>query len=277
MGMGMLGRSRRLAGVVARPGVVRDMAAAAARGRWGAAGLMARTAARWPDLGAEKIVSREYRYIWLCVPKVASRSIREALCSVTPDAEVFVGQSVAEVLARRPEARDYYSFAFVRHPFSRALSFYWELHFAARRYADAGQGRHKREKARSFFERFYGLAGVGDFDGYCRWLQTPYASDAVADRHYLSQYVQLGLGDGRLPDFIGRLESLDVDFGCVMERIGLPTPDLPLLNTMAGWQPALDALDEARGEAGACLTARNKGLLAMRYAKDLALQGYSPE
>ena len=92
MGMGMLGRSRRLAGVVTRPGVVRDVAGAAARGRLGAAGLMARTASRWPDLGAEKIVSREYRYIWLCVPKVASRSIREALCSVTPDAEVFVAR-----------------------------------------------------------------------------------------------------------------------------------------------------------------------------------------
>lgn len=275
--MRILGRSKRLAAVAATPGAAKDIAGATARGRLAAAWLMARTASRLPDLGAEKILSREYRYLWLCVPKVASRSIRDALCAVTPDAEVFVGKSVAEVFALRPEARNYYSFAFVRHPFSRALSFYTELHFAARRYADTAQRQHKKEKASHFFRQFYGLAGAAGFDDYCQWLQTPYASDAVADRHFLSQHVQLDLGSGRLPDFIGRLENLDADFRGAAKQIGMPKPDLPLLNTMAGWQPAPAALNTARAASGACLTKGNKALLAMRYAKDLALKEYSPE
>ena len=277
MGMDILARSKRLAAVAASPGAVKDIAGATARGRLGAAWQMARTAARQPDLGAEKILSREYRYIWLCVPKVASRSIRDALCAVTPDAEVFVGKSIAEVFALRPEARNYYSFAFVRHPFSRALSFYTELHCAARRYADAAQSQHKKEKASHFSQQYYGLAGAAGFDAYCQWLQTPYASDAVADRHFLSQHLQLDLGNRRLPDFIGRLESLDADFRCVEEQIGMPIPDLPLLNTMAGWQPAPAALNVARVAARSYLTQENKALLAMRYAKDLALKEYSPE
>ena len=277
MGMDILARSKRLAAVAASPGAVKDIAGATMRGRLAAAWLMARTASRRPDLGAEKILSREYRYLWLCVPKVASRSIRDALCAVTPDAEVFVGKSIAEVFALRPEARNYYSFAFVRHPFSRALSFYTELHFAPRRYADTAQSQHKKEKANHFFRQFYGLAGASGFDVYCQWLQTPYASDTVADRHFLSQHIQLDLGGGRLPDFIGRLESLDVDFRRAIEQIGISMPDLPLLNTMAGWQPAPAALTTARSAASACFTRENKALLAMRYTKDLALKEYSPE
>lgn len=275
--MRILDHSKRLAAVAATPGAAKDIAGATARGRLGAAWQMARTASRLPDLGAEKILSREYRYLWLCVPKVASRSIRDALCRATPDAEVFVGKSIAEVFALRPEARNYYSFAFVRHPFSRALSFYTELHFAPRRYADPAQSQHKKEKASHFFQRFYGLAGASGFNAYCQWLQTPYASDAVADRHFLSQYLQLELGGGRLPDFIGRLESLEADFRRAAEQLGMPTPDLPLLNTMAGWQPAPAALNTARSAASAGLTAENMALLAMRYAKDLALKEYSPE
>lgn len=277
IGMRILDRSKRMAAVAAKPGAARDIVGATARGRLAAAWLMARTAARRPDLGAEKILSREYRYLWLCVPKVASRSIRDALCAMTPDAEVFVDKSIAEVFALRPEARNYYSFAFVRHPFSRAISFYTELHCAPRRYADTAQCQHKKEKAGHFFQRFYGLAGAADFDSYCQWLQTPYASDAVADRHFLSQHIQLELGGGRLPDFIGRLESLDADFRGAVKQIGMPIPDLPLLNTMAGWQPVPAALNTARAAAGACLTGENKALLITRYAKDLALKEYSPE
>ena len=277
IGMRILERSKRMAAVAATPGAAKDIAGATAQGRLGAAWQMARTAARQPDLGAEKILSREYRYIWLCVPKVASRSIRDALYAVTPDAEVFVGKSVAEVFALRPEARNYYSFAFVRHPFSRALSFYTELHLVARRYADPAQSQHKKEKANHFFQRFYGLAGAICFNSYCQWLQTPYASDAVADRHFLSQHIQLELGNGRLPDFIGRLESLDTDFRYAAKQIGMPKPDLPLLNTMAGWQPAPAALNTARAAASVGLTKENKALLTIRYAKDLALKGDSPE
>ena len=282
--MGIARRCRGLAAAAGRPGagyLMRDMAGASARGRWGAAWRMARTAARGPDLGAEKVVSREYRYIWLCVPKAASRSIRDALLGVTPDAEVFVGKSIAEVLALRPAARDYYSFAFVRHPYTRALSFYAELYFAGGRYGDTEQGRHKAEKAGRFFERFYGLSpdlgNAAGFDGYCRWLNTAYASDAVADRHFLSQYLQIELGGGRLPDFVGRLEGLDDDFGRVARDVGLPQVDLPLLNTMAGWAPGADSLRAARDGMGGCLTAGNRELLARRYARDLALGGYSAE
>ena len=273
--MRMLSHSARLLAATANPGVARGLAGAVARGRMAAAWRMARTVARPPDLGAEKIVSRQYRYMWLCNPKVASRSIRSALLEVTPDAEVFTGKSVAEVLALRPEARHYHSFAFIRHPFTRALSFHAELRFAPCRYTDGPQRRCKLEKTKRFLDRFHGLADIASFDGYCRWLCTPYASDRVADRHILSQYVQLRLGDGRWPDYIGRFENLDADFRQVAEHLGFPAPELPVLNTMAGWQAAPAALEAARSAMRAHLDERNEALLRARYSTDLDLGGYS--
>lgn len=269
------GNGRSLIAIASSPLVAGDIAGALLRGRLATAWRMARTAGRRADLGAEKILSRKYRYVWLCNPKVASRSIMAALLDVTPDAELFRETSAAELFALRPEARSYYCFAFVRHPFTRALSFHAELHFFASHYAQGAQLQHKKEKSSRFFRDFHGLAETAGFGDYCRWLHTPYASDAVAERHFLSQHVQLRLADGRLPDFIGRFENLGEDFQQIAERLGLPKPALPVLNTMAGWQPAHSALHDARAAASARLTQHDKRLLAMRYARDFELGGYS--
>lgn len=270
-----LRRSKQLVAIAAMPVVAKDIAAALGQGRFTTAWRMACTATRSPDLGAEKIVSRKHRYIWLCVPKAAGRSIIAALRRVTPDAELFVGQSIADIFSQRPEVQDYYSFAFVRHPFARALSLYCELHFSHLRYTDDMQRRHKKEKRRRFFYRMHGLAEATSFDDYCQWLHTPYASDAVADRHILSQHLQLRLNDGRLPDFIGHFENLDADLQRVAEHLGLPKPALPLLNTMADWQATPTAMQAARSTANAILTQSSKALLATRYATDLELGDYT--
>ena len=258
------------------PGVGQDVIGALLNGRVDQGLRMLRTAARPSDLGAEKIVSRQHCYIWICNPKVASRSIKSALCNITPDAEVFDGMSIAQVYALRPEARRYYSFAFVRHPYARALSFYAELHFSHARYAETCQARRKRRKRRQFFMNYHGLAEAKSFDQYCQWLVTPYGSDAVADRHYLSQHQQVRLEDGRLPNFVGRLETLDEDFGHVVRKLGLPKSRLPLLNTMAGWTAKHDPLEAARSAMGKRLTQDNKALLRARYWEDFRVGGYSP-
>ena len=64
---------------------------------------MASTAARPPDLHAEKIVSRRYRYLWICNPKAASRSIIAALRAADPDAELIRNRTLDEILEARPE------------------------------------------------------------------------------------------------------------------------------------------------------------------------------
>ena len=252
-------------------GVAGDVMDALARRRSRDLRRMALTATRTADTRAEKVVSRKFRYLWICNPKVASRSIAAALLSVDPDTEVVFGKTVSNVYAIHPEARNYYNFAFIRHPFGRALSLYAEMRFFRERF----EGTHrvlKMKRQRYFNDSFFGLSEVDSFGDYCTWLNTPWGSDTFANGHFLSQHVQIRLEDGRSPDFVGRLENIEEDFERVAAHVGMPAVELPRLNTMLGREvSSRQALTAARAERSTLLTARNEALLRRRYPVDLKL------
>ena len=260
-----------MARISSRPRAALDVVALSLRGDFRQARVHAAAAARRAYPSAEKIISREYGFIWICVPKAASRSLMAALLAADPDAET-VKMSVADIYKTRPDTRAFYAFAFVRHPFARALSLYAETrHFRERFH---GERRRPKEERQRFYESaFPGLAEVDTFDDYCEWLNTPYASDDFADVHFLSQRAQITADGGRLPDFVGTVENIDEDFRRVAARLRItPPPALRTLNTMAGWEPdSPQALAAARAEMGGLLTERNKALLAKRYADDVDL------
>ena len=237
------------------------LCAAIEAGDHAAALALISTAGRRPDLGAEKIVSRRYRFVWIGNPKVASRSLIAALRSAAADAELIRGRSLDEVLEERPEARDYVRFAFVRHPAWRAYSFYADKHALA---------LTDRDACRWFIEPYYGLSTGMSFGALCRWLMTPCGSDLFADRHWLSQSRQLRGADGRLPDFLGRYERLDADWRIITERLRLPFRTLPRLNVRPDARPG--CAGSARPVDDAALA-----LLRGRYADDFELGGYRHE
>ena len=207
-----------------------------------------------PDLRAEKILSRKHRYLWICVPKVASRSIIATLRAVDPGAELIRDRTLDQVLVARPEAREYFRFAFLRHPVERARSFQADKHTRA---------RWDRDAYRWFIEPYYGVSPGMGFGAFCRWLVTPFGSDAFADRHWLSQHRQIRDADGRLPDFLGCHERLDADWRTVCERLGVPYRVLPRLNSrpVGGGEAPPDADTVA--------------VLSRRYAEDFRLGGYA--
>lgn len=84
------------------PEMERDVAGALGRRRFGDAARMARAAARRPDVFAEKIVSRKYKFLWLCNPKVASRSIIVSLLILAP----FAASALRESRRLRPPSGD---------------------------------------------------------------------------------------------------------------------------------------------------------------------------
>lgn len=297
------GLRRSLAALPAHPQATRLIARAMARGTFADALHMLRTTGLQPDRRNEKVLSRKYNFVCICIPKVASHSLTVALSNVDADIETF-NLSIDELFAARPEAARYFVFSFVRHPFTRALSLYQELFLArevyaagyhahqdqttrcfldpvagrsfrlARPAAVAARPERKDEKRRRMVHRHYGLGRVRNFDDYCVWLNTFFAADAFADRHFLSQHAHTRICGDRTPNFIGRVENLDADLSVVAERVGMPKPVVPTLNTMAGWHAAPAALAEARAAASASLTDRNKALLRRRYARDFALGNY---
>ena len=298
----MSGALKRLAALVGNPEARQLIAGALARGAFADVRRMAHTLSSRPDRRSEKVVSRTHKFVCVCIPKAGSTSLINALLNAAPDAEVF-RLSIDELLASRPETRDYFSFALLRHPFARSLSLYEELSSSeavydadyenhrqtGTRVVDPTDGRsfrlrapvaetaapaRKAEKRRRMASRCYGLREVASFDDFCDWLCTPFGADAHADRHYLSQCAHLRRADGRRPDVIGQLEQADTVLEAVARQLGMPKPALPRLNTMAGWHVAPAKLAKAQSAANAQLTERNKALLRKRYAEDFALGGY---
>ena len=220
------------------------------------------------------VLSRKYQCVWLRVTKSASSSIMAVLLAADPDCRILrVAEN--ELYARFPAARRWFHFAFLRHPFARALSFWSEFHYSERDPAVRGVKREKRERK---LERCYRLAESVDFDAYCAWLHTPYGADAYTDVHVLSQSARIRgatRARGEPLDFIGRIEDLDADWAEVSAAIGLPSQRLPLLNSVAGWTASQRDVETRRAARALNLTEPNKALLAGRYAADLALGGYS--
>ena len=65
------------------------LAAAIADGDDATALKLAVTAMRGPDRRAEKILSHRYRFLWICNPKAASRSLIASLLAADPEALLF--------------------------------------------------------------------------------------------------------------------------------------------------------------------------------------------
>lgn len=226
---------------------------------------IATTVKRVPNPSAEKIVSRKYHYVYICNPKVASRSLIAALRHLDPDAELVRHATIDEVYASNPEAQDYSSFAFVRNPYHRAYSFFAEKHLAK-----------SERKQRLFVEPYYGITKDLKFDSLCEWLNTPYGSDEFADIHWLSQHRNIAMPDGRMPDFIGRFENLYRDLDTIAEALDMPTTNLPHLNRATG-SDSTDAAgrERYRRQRDEALNLRNKALLRQRYADDFKLGNYA--
>ncbi len=271
-------RTARLAGLVLPfdgHGVGRDLTGAAWRGGFAGVRRVAGSLTRRPDTFTT-ILSRKYRCAWIRIPKAASESIMAAMLGADPDCEVF-DTRYAEFYEVRPEAREWFTFGFVRHPFDRALSFWSEIHFAHERYTDRAHVQRRRRDW--FFETCYGLAETRDFDAYCRWLRTPYGADRCGNAHIVSYNVWIravAAGRGRPPDFIGRVENLDADWSQAAARAGIPVPKPPLVHSAVGWDAAPEEVEKARTARAGLLSKYNKALLAVRYADDLELGGYSP-
>ena len=155
---------------------------------------------------------------------------------------------------RYPEAGEFFRFAFLRHPYHRIRSFHADKHALARR---------DRNAHRWFIEPWHGLRPGMSFAEFCRWLETPCGSDVFADRHWLSQSRQVATADGRMPDFLGRFETLEADWRAVTERLRLSQVPLPRLNASGAGLAVEAGLD---GESAA--------LLRRRYAEDFALGCY---
>ena len=224
---------------------------------------MIETALSAPDLRSEKLISDIYRFIWVGIPKSATRSILTLLHrdppldfgtrQVTDELQHFVNSN--------GQYRDYFKFTFVRNPWSRVVSTYFNK-----------IRTEKEEVRRMFAGRYPGLHDDMSFEQFVTFLvEHPQGSDKHADRHWISQH--LFLIDDRgdvLVDFIGKVENLANDFGQITNRLGLGTFELPVLNTRQGWNGNAESLSLSDPyEYRQYYTAKTREMIRQRYAVDI--------
>jgi len=112
----------------------------------------------------------------------------------------------------------YTSFAFVRHPLDRLVSCYRDkIQGEAREFTEVSEKGIAH--CLSGYDAFW--AGMS-FDEFVRAVAS--IPDDRADEHFRSQHSFVTNAKGVIAvDFIGRFETLDADFRCLAEKVGLPS------------------------------------------------------
>lgn len=217
-------------------------------------------------LNTEKVVCHEHKFVYATVPKVASRSILVALRKQEFETDTE-RKSLAALFEEGIVDESYTVFSFVRNPWSRIRST-WTNKIET---VDP-------DVQKQILNNYPGLeTGMPfrDFLEYVRWAKG--GGDIYGDRHWTSQHPQLELPEGledKVRLRIGRLESLDEDFGKIIEEIGLDPIPLATLNSRHGKSATKEAIDHAHSHREHF----DDGMIEMvadRYARDIDIYGYS--
>lgn len=204
------------------------------------------------------------RLLFLCVPKVGSRTILNVLRAAAPDGWRLQERDLGSTafFAKYPEQQ--FRFGFVRHPYSRALSFYYDKFSNY----DGSEGK------KAMFARHPGLRPEMPLKEFLRWLAGPDGADGrSSDPHYTSQHLYLYTRDGKqATDHIGRIESLETDLTAILTRFKLPVVEIPRLNSNIG--PARKSPIDTMADPAQYLDAEDSELLYKRYEKDFTYFGF---
>jgi hypothetical protein len=223
------------------------------------------------------IISNSHRFIFVHILKTAGTSICAALDPTLQWNDVILGGTgfgekvnapykARFGLRKHSSAREiravggedvwsrYFTFAFVRHPYTRVVSFYTWLGEAIRRNADRGSPVWSWPSTQAFVES----PNFSDFIRNEKFLQTEAAlpqTESVCDE------------EGRcIVDYVGRFEDLSSVRATISDRIGVDLPPLERHNPSAGQKPLADFFS---GEA-------DYDYVRKLHEKDFELFGYDP-
>jgi hypothetical protein len=154
----------------------------------------------------------EYRCIFFHVPRTGGNSISRSLFGHAVGGHHF--PETYEKVFGKERFEEYFKFAFVRNPWDRVVSAFLFL-------KDGGMHAADREWA----ERH--LQGMNDIPSFARgYLARP---NRETGTHFVPQIEFLtDEGSEIIVDFVGRFESIEVDYRDVAGRLGIDSPLLPL-------------------------------------------------
>lgn len=184
--------------------------------------------------------SKKNKFVWFRVPKVASQSIFQIFRD--NEVKLVINAHERDHLFEPENFQNCFKFAFVRNPWSRAVSCYLN--------------KIVREKKRPCFQECFDK----DFEYFIDFLDRQ--DLATADIHIRLQTALIPLEH---VNFIGRFESFAEDIQYVLKMIGLPNQPIPHRN------PTKHA------HYSTYYTKRTKEIIARKYQADIEAFGYEFE
>jgi Sulfotransferase family len=236
------------------------------------------------------IISHRHRFIFVHLHKTAGDSICHALrphlartdfvlqsdfqawvqkhTTRPPEAALGLRKHSSALAIRQKIDRDtwatYYKFAFVRHPFDRALSLY---HFAAKK----AEERRRLIPRNAWYLtppgrktdplRWRTVEAYLETDSFSSFLRYPGLSEDVGMRPQIESLVDEA--GTLLVDFIGRFERLSDDFRVVQDAIGVGSVTLGRRNA------------SGNRDSQAELSREDRAFLSDRFMADMTAFSYS--
>lgn len=200
---------------------------------------------------------REHDFGFIQIPKVATRSIRQALFEIgaadgrNSSHKEFEARNSAHLSHREIRKRvdhGLFAFAFVRHPLARLYSAW-----ANKLDRPAGSA------AKNIFS-CHGMYIGMPFGAFVQRVCT--LRDDQLDRHLRSQSWFLSDAQGLLPRFVGKLENLDADWRSLRDRLPI-LGELPHVNKATHGRNFMGAYDHGTLE-----------IAVARFRDDFELFGY---
>lgn len=214
----------------------------------------------------ETIVLHEYQAIYFAIPKVGSSSWHR-ICAILLNVDI---PPIAIQKDRRVENlpsidktelatyKNYFKFCFVRNPWDRLISCYWNKIKTDPNLNSIGI----TSGIATGFVRFGVFKAGMSFEEFVRAIVN--IKDVDADPHFKSQYTFITEENGEnLVDFIGKLESADEDFFYVLEKLGRTDISIPHFKKSS---------DKKYYEE--YYTPKIRDMVAKRYLKDIQMFGY---
>jgi len=213
------------------------------------------------------LINKKNKFIFIHVQKNAGISIENILLKEFLDTTPWHGRHgrVIDALGDMDAAEweSYFSFAFVRNPWDRMVSWYSMIDEA-------------RQKL-SFFKRFrknpfrselwnYAINHSHDFESFLENCTATIFDLGCNKSFVFNQADYLTNKDGNMVvDFVGRFETLATDAETVFKKLELDSLGLPKLN------------QSKHAHYSSWYTDKTRELIAQRFAKDIALFGYEFE